>query len=126
VVQRVGNKSQLWSVAVLDVDVAYQTDLVRARELFHLAANEVCEREEFSEHVLESPTVLGVESLGADGVTLRLTVKVEPGMQWSLQRALREHVKNVFDGAAIEIPFPQRTVWMRVEPDDEGNDRDDT
>ena len=116
VVQRVGNKSQLWSVAVLDVDVAYDTDLVRARELLHRAASEVCESEEFAEHVLESPTVLGVETLGADGVTVRLTVKVEPGTQWGLQRALREHVKSVFDRESIEIPFPQRTVWMRVEP----------
>ena len=116
VVQRVGNKSQLWSVAVLDVDVAYQTDLVAARALLHRAASEVCESDEFAAQVLESPTVLGVESLGADGVTLRLTVKVEPGTQWALQRAMREHIKEVFDRAAIEIPFPQRTVWMRVEP----------
>lgn len=122
VVQRVGNKSQLWSVAVLDVDVAYDTDLVRARELLHTAAAEVCDREDFAEHVIESPTVLGVETLGADGITLRLTVKVEPGTQWALQRAIREHVKTVFDRERIEIPFPQRTVWMRVEPD-AGEDR---
>lgn len=123
VVQRVGNKSQLWSVAVIDVDVAYDTDLVRARDLLHQAAAEVCEREEFAPHVIEAPTVLGVEHLGADGVTLRLTVKVEPGTQWSLQRAMREQIKAVFDREAVEIPFPQRTVWMRVEPDppaDEG------
>jgi small conductance mechanosensitive channel len=122
VVQRVGNMSQLWSVAVLDVDVAYETDLVRARELLHAAATEVCEREEFVAHVLEAPNVLGVETLGADGVTLRLTVKVEPGTQWNLQRAMREHVKTVFDRERIEIPFPQRTVWMRVEPDPPDDD----
>lgn len=118
VVQRVGNKSQHWSVAVIDVDVAYETDLVRARELFHRAADEVCEREEFADHVLESPTVLGVEALGADGIRLRMTIKVEPGTQWALQRAIREHVKTVFDRESIEIPFPQRTVWMRIRPDD--------
>lgn len=124
VVQRVGNKSQLWSVALLDVDVAYETDLVRARDLLHAAATEVCEREEFATQVLEAPMVLGVETLGADGVTLRLTVKVEPGTQWSLQRAMREHVKTVFDRERIEIPFPQRTVWMRVEPDSSTDDDD--
>ena len=37
VVQRVGNRSQLWSVAVIDVDVAYDTDLERARTLLHEA-----------------------------------------------------------------------------------------
>jgi small-conductance mechanosensitive channel len=127
VVQRVGNKSQLWSVAVLDASVAYRTDLASARELLHRAADEVCQSAEFRNSVIEAPEVLGVESLGVDGVTLRLTVKVEPGTQWALQRALREHLKQVFDSAGIEIPFPQRTVWTRVgsplaggdpEPDD--------
>ena len=117
IVQRVGNKSQLWSVAVLDVDVAYDTDLTRARDLLHRAAAEVCESEEFADDVVESPMVLGVESLGADGITLRMTVKVRPGAQWNLQRAMREHVKHVFDAEQVEIPFPQRTVWMRVTGD---------
>lgn len=114
VVQRVGNKSQMWSVAILDASVAYHTDLARARELLHRAADEVCQREEFRASVIDPPEVLGVESLGVDGVTLRLTVKVQPGTQWAIQRALREHVKEVFDTAGIEIPFPQRTVWTRV------------
>ncbi|MFW2336369.1 mechanosensitive ion channel family protein [Ilumatobacter sp.] len=117
VVQRVGNRSQHWSVAVVDVDVAYDTDLQRARELFERAAVEVCELPEFSEVVLEPPQVLGIEALAADGISIRLTVKVAPGEQWGLQRALREHVKYVFDEASIEIPFPQRTVWMRVDND---------
>jgi small conductance mechanosensitive channel len=117
VVQRVGNRSQLWSVALIDVDVAYDTDLDRARELLERAAVEVCELDEFAEVVLEPPTVLGVEALAADGISIRLTVKVSPGSQWALQRAIRQHVKQVFDAAAVEIPFPQRTVWMRAGPD---------
>jgi small conductance mechanosensitive channel len=115
VVQRVGNKSQLWSVALVDVDVAYHSDLVRAREVLHAAAQEVCDRPEFAGRVHESPQVLGVEALAADGITLRLTVRVDPGSQWELQRAIREAVKRSFDAEGIEIPFPQRTVWMRVE-----------
>ncbi len=120
VVQRVGNKSQLWSVAVLDASVAYRTDLTRARQLLHEAADEVCSSDEFRASVIEPPEVLGVEALGVDGVTLRLIVKVEPGTQWALQRALREHVKQVFDTAGVEIPFPQRTVWTRVAPNAPG------
>lgn len=119
VVQRVGNRSQLWSVAVLDVDVAYDTEIDRARGLLQRAAEEVCQRDELAPDIVEPPRVLGVEALGADGITLRLIVKVMPGTQWDLQRALREHVKMVFDEAAIEIPFPQRTVWMRAEQTDQ-------
>ncbi len=114
-VQRVGNLSQLWSVAVVDVDVAYDTALAPARALIEQAVQEVCATEEFADKVLEAPTVLGVESLGADGITIRAIVKVEPGNQWAFQRAAREHIKVVFDANGIEIPFPQRTVWVRNE-----------
>ncbi len=114
-VRRVGNLSQLWSVAVVDVDVAYDSDLNASRAALERAAREVCERQEFTDSVLEPPTVLGVESLGADGITIRVTVKVDPGDQWAIQRAIREHVKTVFDDLGIEIPFPQRTVWVRRE-----------
>ena len=120
VVQRVGNRSQLWSVALIDVDVAYDTEIDRARQLLQRAALEICARDDMAPDIVEPPTVLGVEALGADGVKLRLTIKVKPGTQWDIQRALREHIKLVFDEAAIEIPFPQRTVWIRTEPDGPG------
>ncbi|MEY2974601.1 MAG: hypothetical protein RIR49_1021 [Actinomycetota bacterium] len=112
-VRRVGNLSQLWSVAVVDVDVAYDTDIATARRLIEDAARAVCAREEFAGSVIEEPTVLGVEALGADGITIRLTVKVEPGTQWALQRTIREELKRALDGAGVEIPFPQRTLWIR-------------
>jgi small conductance mechanosensitive channel len=113
VVQRVGNKSQLWSVALIDVSVAYDCDLAAARQVIVDRTVEVCAREEWAESVLDEPNLLGVEALGADGITIRLTVKTVPGAQWALQRALREEIKMALDEAGIEIPFPQRTVWVR-------------
>lgn len=114
-VRRVGNLSQLWSVAVIDVDVAYDTDIAAARRIIEETARAVCADEAFAASIIEQPTVLGVESLGADGITIRLTVKVEPGTQWALQRAVREGLKTAFDSAGVEIPFPQRTLWIRGE-----------
>jgi small conductance mechanosensitive channel len=112
-VQRVGNMSQLWSVALVDVDVAYDSDLAAARQVIIDRTTEVCGREEWADSVIEEPKLLGVEALGADGITVRLTVKTVPGAQWGLQRALREELKAALDDAGIEIPFPQRTVWVR-------------
>ena len=114
-VRRVGNLSQLWSVAVIDVDVAYDTDIAAARRIIEATARAVCSDPTFAASIIEEPTVLGVESLGADGITIRLTVKVEPGTQWALQRAVREELKRAFDNAGVEIPFPQRTLWIRGE-----------
>lgn len=112
-IQRVGNMSQLWSTALIDIDVAYDSDLDGVREILENTAREICESEEWRDDVLEEPQVLGVERLGADGITMRLVVKVSPGAQWALQRELRIAFKHALDGAGVEIPFPQRTVWMR-------------
>lgn len=116
VVERVGNQSQLWSVAVVDVDVAYDADLAASKSVLLEAANDVCDDEEFADKIYERPQVLGVEALAADGITMRLIIRVQPGSQWMIQRAVRERLKAKFDAAGIEIPFPQRTVWMRADP----------
>lgn len=112
-VQRVGNKSQHWSTALIDIDVAYDADLAAVRDVMQRTAEEVCARDQVNDHVLETPEVLGVETLGADGITLRMTVTTTPGSQWAVQRELRAALKVAFDQADIDIPFPQRTVWLR-------------
>ena len=112
-IQRVGNKSQHWSNAVVDVDVAYDADLTEVRRIMAETAAAVCEAEEWRDVVLDEPQILGVETLGADGITVRMTLKTAPGSQWGLQRALREALKRSLDDAGIEIPFPQRTLWLR-------------
>ncbi len=112
-IRRVGNKSQHWSTAVVDVDVAYDADLDAVRTIIKATAISVCTSDAWSGDVLDEPDVLGVETLGADGITVRMVVKTAPGAQWALQRALREALKSAFDDAGIEIPFPQRTLWLR-------------
>lgn len=114
-VQRVGNKSQLWSVALIDVDVAYDCDLSAARRVIIECVEAICASDEWADSVLDPPTLVGVEALGVDGITIRVTVKTEPGRQWALQRAIREELKTALDGAGIKIPFLQRTLWVRRE-----------
>ena len=121
-VQRVGNRSQLWSVALIDVDVAYDCDLATARQVILDTVQTVCAGDDWSSSVLDEPQLLGVEALGADGITIRVTIKTEPGTQWALQRALREAIKGALDGAGIEIPFPQRTIWVRRDAESSADD----
>jgi moderate conductance mechanosensitive channel len=113
-ITRVGNMSQHWSRALLDVEVAYDTDLEHARGVIKRVADELW-REDTS--VLDEPEMWGVEQLGASGIALRLVVKTTPSAQWKVSRELRERIKLAFDEEGIEIPFPQQMVWNRsVEP----------
>lgn len=117
-IRRVGNLTQQWSRVVLDVGVAYASDLRATREIVEQAAARVADGEQWGPDIVEPPSVLGVEGLDADQVTLRLLAKTKPGAQWDVGRALREEIKAAFDEAGIEIPFPQRTVWMRPDTTD--------
>ena len=112
-IKRVGNKSQHWSRALLDIEVAYDSDLAHAREVIKRTADDVWE--EMPQKVLEEPELQGVENLGAHGVAIRLVVKTQPSKQWEVSRMLRERIKSALDEEGIEIPFPQQTVWMRMQ-----------
>ncbi|MGH1491704.1 MAG: mechanosensitive ion channel family protein [Acidimicrobiales bacterium] len=113
-IRRVGNKSQLWSRAVLDIDVAYDTDIRRAEGIIQRVADELWRDPNFTDaDIIDPPQVWGVENLGADGVSIRLVVKTDPAEQWIVARELRLRIKEALDEAGIEIPFPQRTIWLR-------------
>jgi small conductance mechanosensitive channel len=111
-IHRVGNKSQHWSRALLDVDVSYDTDIDHAKEVIQRVANELWQERG---DILEEPQVWGVESLGPHSVVIRLVVKTRPSDQYDVSRELRQRLKEVFDAEGIEIPFQQQTVWQREE-----------
>ena len=123
-IQRVGNLSQLWARAVLDIDVAYDTDLDFAAATLLRVANELWREKLPDRTIIAEPEFWGVEHFGADAVSLRLVVKTEPTEQWSTARELRGRIKREFDKVGIEIPFPQRTVWNHTLPSPEPSETD--
>jgi len=112
-IARVGNKSQEWSRALLDIEVSYATDLNKAQEIIKREADAMWHDDPLKDSILDEPEVWGVESLGAHGVSIRLVVKTLPSDQWKVMRALRQRIKDAFDAEGIEIPFPQQTIWVR-------------
>jgi small conductance mechanosensitive channel len=103
-IRRVGNKSQHWSRALLDVDVSYDTDIEQAKSVIKRVADELWrERDD----ILEAPEVWGVESLGPHSVVIRLVVKTRPSDQYAVSRVLRQRLKETFDAEGIEIPFQE-------------------
>ena len=120
-IRRVGNQSQLWARVILDVEVAYDTDVADASAVIKEVADALWREGLPTAPILEEPEIWGVENFGPDAITLRLAAKTEPGSQWALSRELRVRLKRAFDEHGIEIPFPQRTVWLHG--DGEGTGR---
>lgn len=114
-IRRVGNLSQKWGRAVLDVGVSYDTDLDHAMEVMKRVADELWHAELEGVTIIEEPEIIGVEAFGDSEITLRVMMKTAPVHQFKTMRELRKRIKEAFDREGIEIPFPQRTVWMHDE-----------
>jgi moderate conductance mechanosensitive channel len=114
-IRRIGNMSQKWARVLLDIQVAYATDIDEAMKIIEAVAGAMAEEDDYRDLFLDPPEVWGVQDLGPDGIDLRLVIKTRPAEQWAIGRELRRRIKRAFDEAEVEIPFPQRTMWLRTE-----------
>ena len=118
-ITRVGNLTQDWSRMILDVGVAYETDVDEAIEVLRGVLERFQQRDDVRERLLGEPMeIWGVNDLGDSSIAIRVVAKTVPGEQWALGRLFRQVVKRELDAAGIEIPYPQRTVWHRTVPGD--------
>ncbi len=115
-IARVGNKSQGWARALLDVPLALDTDLALVRSVALSTAEGLWQDPDWAGKVLEQPEVWGLEHIGADGLLLRLVLKTAPLEQWTVAREVRERLIAAFDTSGIEIGVPQRQVRTLGEP----------
>lgn len=123
-VKRVGNSSQGFAVAVVDVPVGYATDVNEALNLLEEVATKATSETPLLNDVLDAPQVLGVQGMTNDAITLRLTVKVRPARQWAAQRELRRRIMAALDHTIVEPPTGRPvTVSASINrPDDGGDD----
>ncbi|MDW3177379.1 MAG: mechanosensitive ion channel family protein [Acidimicrobiia bacterium] len=113
VIQRVGNYSQIWSKSIFDIEVAYDTDIDQAMEVIKHTLDEVWQENLEEATIIEEPEVQGVQAFGESAVVIRAAVKTDPAEQWTAARIINGRLKKALDEAEIEIPFPQRTVWVK-------------
>jgi moderate conductance mechanosensitive channel len=110
---RVGNMSQNWARAVVDVGIGYDEDIARVTDVLQDIAHDLWIDEDFKDVIVEEPEVTGVEAITPDAISLRVLVKTLPMEQWGVARELRQRIKARFDHEGIEIPFAQRVIWHR-------------
>lgn len=105
---RVANRSQGWTMAVVDVPIAYNEDLDRVRRIVEQVGAAMDADSSYDGVFFGTPTYAGVESVSGDAVFVRVTAKAAPDQQMNAARALREQLKLAFDQAGIRVPVLQR------------------
>jgi len=101
---RVANRSQGWTMAIVDVPIAYNEDLDRVRRIVDEVGRQMDADPAYDGILFGTPTYAGVESVSGEAVFVRVTAKAAPDQQMSAGRALREQLKVAFDKAGVRVP----------------------
>ncbi len=105
------NRSNNASLAVSNIDVPYETDLESFEKKLPALMEEI-----FRAHgdvMLSAPVYLGVQELGASGVTLRFIAEVPEDKIYSGARLLNRELLVGFRKLGVDCPFPQLDVHQR-------------
>jgi small conductance mechanosensitive channel len=113
---RVANRSQGWTLASVDIPVAYDENLDRVRDLIESVAIDMDEDPTYDDMLLGKPTFAGVESMSGEAMVVRVTAKAVPEKQIILARTIRERIKLAFDRAGIVMPMMMRPMPGQMMP----------
>jgi len=109
------NLSKDWARAVVDIPVSTSADLNRVNEVLHQECEHALDNPLLGELLLDAPTVMGVERIEVDTVTLRMVARTLPGKQFEAGRQLRVLVIRALARAGI-VTAADATIGVVEDP----------
>ncbi|GAA3620036.1 hypothetical protein GCM10022223_41120 [Kineosporia mesophila] len=106
----VGNSSQGWSRAVVDVNVGFEEDIEHVEDLLEEIGRQVHDDPKFRALIMEDPEIWGVETMAADSVVVRMVVKTLPDQSAPIAREIRRRIRLTFRRDRIVMHSTPRTV----------------
>ena len=116
--QVIHNMTKTFSYHVAELGISYESDIDKAFEVMAQVVEEMRADPAFADKILEPLEIMDVLSLADSGVVLRGRIKTEPGAQWGVGRAFNRRIKQAWDAAGIDIPYPHmHLVAPQLAPD---------
>jgi small conductance mechanosensitive channel len=91
--------------SLTDITVHASEDPLVVIRVLNLVIREIDQDPQFSDSLLETPTVLGVTDITGDKMTFQISTKCVAQTQYDVIRTLRRKVKDAFDEARIRGAF---------------------
>ncbi|MFD6184797.1 mechanosensitive ion channel family protein [Streptomyces goshikiensis] len=102
-IKRIGNLSQGWATAGVDVQVKPTENLTHIREVVQRVADGLAKETPWDERLWGPVEVLGLDEVLLASMTVKVSAKTMPGQQFAVERELRWRIKEAFDAAGIRI-----------------------
>lgn len=110
--QIIHNMTKVFSYHVVELGVSYESDIDKAFEVMAEVVEEMRADPDLGPKILEPLEVMDVSALADSGVVLRGRIKTPPGAQWGVGRAFNRRIKQAWDAAGVEIPYPHMHLVM--------------
>lgn len=101
---QVTNLSRDWARAVIDVPIPPTVDVNRVSALLREVGEAAFGDAQLRPLLLDTPSVMGVESLAVDQLEIRLVARTLPGRQFEVGRALRSRIAVAFLREGLSVP----------------------
>ncbi|MFB7250601.1 mechanosensitive ion channel family protein [Microbacterium sp. NPDC056234] len=107
-VTRIGNMSQGWARAIIDLGVAPDADLEAVEKAMLETAQELAKDPKWRTRIVERPEIWGLESITGDALVVRVVMKTRANAKDDVAQELRARLKKSLD--ALEIGVPSMTT----------------
>ncbi len=102
------------SIAVVDINISYESDMAKVEQLIQEFLVDI---EDKYEQIIKPPELLGVQNLTTTEVVMRIIAETLPMQHFAVSRGLRRDLKEFLDKQGVEIPYP-RMVMVQRSPED--------
>ncbi len=108
------NLSKDWARAVIDIPVPTSADLNLVNDVLHDVAEKAAEDPSLHALLLDTPQLMGVESIELDTVNLRMVARTLPGKQFEVGRRIRVLVVRALRRAGVVSPTDGATPMVEA------------
>ena len=121
-IKNVINYSRGWTLAVVEMSVAYESDLRQAMRVIDEASAQLPTL--LPGKAIEVPKVMGIETIDESCLRVRIEVKVSPGCHYEVKRMLHLLLVESFNAHKLEIPYPKSVELSPEEATPNKGDRE--
>jgi small conductance mechanosensitive channel len=101
------------SIAVVDIAIAYGEDIAKAEKVIEEAIQYMSAQ---YEELVKPPELLGIQTMGATEIVLRVVAETQPMKQAGVSRMIRRDIKLQLDENGIKAPDPKVVMYGSGQP----------
>ena len=114
-VTRIGNMSQGWARAIIDLGVQPDADLDLVEETMLTTAQELSKDPKWRTRIISQPEIWGLRTIDGDALVVRVVLKTRANAMDDVSQELRRRLREAMRAKDVEIPRMESVILTGME-----------